>query len=76
MSDCVQITLIICVTIIILNIISDIHVEYKSDEGIEKCKTPTYPRPPKPGYQPQLTKHDNSELEIMRKPPSAGSGIK
>lgn len=44
MSSGVQITLIICVTIIILSIISSIKVEYKSDNKVEHCKSPTYPR--------------------------------
>jgi len=62
----VQITLIICATIVISQIISGLKFQYKSDDknSIEKCKSPTYPPPPRPGYPGS------------RKPPSTGSGIK
>ena len=51
MSDGVLITLIICVTLVLLSIISGLKFEYKSDkkDGISnnKCKYPTYQRPSK-----------------------------
>ncbi len=65
MSESVQITLITCITVIILYIISCLKIEYKID-GNRKAgvnpSSPTSPRPPIPG----LTHHDNSDLEKMR----------
>lgn len=74
MSQYVQITLIICMTIIISQIINCFKNNNADDERVTRCKSPTYTAPPRPGqgYQP---KHDNSKLEIMRKPPKTGSGI-
>lgn len=64
MDNSVQITLIICVTIII---ICYLHGEYKTepkiDKNVEIGKSPTYPRPPR---NEGLHSHDNSHLESMR----------
>ena len=60
MSEGVKIILIICATIIILDVISCLKFEYKSDKKDNQCKHPTYPAPK------GLTRHDNSELENMR----------
>lgn len=77
MDASVQITLIICATIVISQIISSLKFQYKSDDknSLEKCKSPTYPPPPRPGAK-NLINYNNSELDKMRKPPHTGSGIK
>jgi len=64
MGEGVQVTLIICITIIILYILSCLKIEYKSD-GNNKVGVnppPTSPRPAIPG----LKHNDNSDLEKMR----------
>lgn len=64
MDNSVQITLIICVTIIIICYLNG---EYKSDPKINKNveidKFPTYPRPPR---NDEIHFNDNSDLEKMR----------
>ena len=75
MSDCVQITSIICATIIIVFYLttdkSNSENRYKGKIGHNP--SPTFPRPPRPGYQPDI-----SSVEKIKnvKPPKTGSGIK
>ena len=52
MSAAVQVTLIICVTIIILYILSCLKIEYKSDEGSNHL--PNYPAPSNPTKPPSI----------------------
>jgi hypothetical protein len=81
MSDYVQITLIICGTIITCYIISCFKSNYEKehcDNGrFGYCKSPTYPRPLRPGF-PGTRQPGTSSYEAMTKikPPSTGSGIK
>jgi len=62
MSEYVQITLIICGTIIILNIISC----FKKDNEVRESPRERYTG----GYQPIC------KSTILKKPPRTGSGIK
>lgn len=91
MSDPVQMTLIICITLtIIVYLTTDkgksddklkLAENEKDNSGLDeifnRCKSPTYPAPPRPGqgYQPKSRYHDNNKLEKVR-PPKTGSGIK
>lgn len=90
MSDCIKITLIVCGTIIFCNVLS--LFVYKSiwnkktrkDENtfdnsrFIHCKSPTYPAPPRPGYQPKQREPGTQSAKDLKniKPPSTGSGIK
>ena len=66
MNTIVQVTLIICITIITLYVISCFKIEYKSDEGSERLPNfpaPSYPRPPIPGKR---NKESSSTLEFSQ----------
>ncbi|WP_271814506.1 hypothetical protein [Clostridium beijerinckii] len=82
MSEAIQITLIVCVTIIFLSIITLVFMktviekEFKPTNKTERdndrfgyCKSPTYPGP-------KIPRTDSANSLKNIKPPSTGSGIK